>query len=178
MERRRVELPATIALGSNLGDREHSLRQAVQAIDALAGVVVVAASGIVESAALTPSGVDEDAPSYLNAVIRVRTALDPERLLDALNGIEHNLGRVRHERWGDRTIDLDLITAAGASMATERLTLPHPSAADRAFVLVPWLQIEPNATLPGHGPIADLVARLHESVRTYPAAPLLAEVDT
>lgn len=172
-ERLRVRLPAIIALGSNLGDREQNIRDAVRAIAAIDSVLVTDASGLVESAAVKPDGVDESAPAYLNAVIRVRTALDPDQLLDALNRIERALGRVRDVRWGDRTIDLDIVAFAGADRRTERLTLPHPRAAERAFVIVPWLQFAPAAVLPGYGPIAELPAAVSDSVRPFDAAPLL-----
>ncbi|MCY7326048.1 MAG: 2-amino-4-hydroxy-6-hydroxymethyldihydropteridine diphosphokinase, partial [Microbacteriaceae bacterium] len=173
-ERMRVELPAVIALGSNLGDREKALRDAVRAINALPGVVVSAASEIVESPALKPDGVDESAPSYLNAVIGVRSAISPEQLLDGLNEIEQRLGRVRTERWGDRTIDLDIITAAGPHKNNDRLTLPHPRAWQRGFVLVPWAQLNPAAQLPGHGPVAGLAAATTDVVLPYPAPPLMS----
>ncbi|GAB3142810.1 2-amino-4-hydroxy-6-hydroxymethyldihydropteridine diphosphokinase [Marisediminicola antarctica] len=175
-QRMRVELPAVIALGSNLGDREQALRDAVRAIDELPGVVVSAASEIVESPALKPDGVDESAPSYLNAVIAVRSAIGPQQLLDCLNEIEQRLGRVRTERWGDRTLDLDIITAAGPHENNDRLTLPHPRAWQRGFVLVPWAQMNPGAQLPGHGPVADLAAATTDVVLPYPAAPLMATV--
>ncbi len=172
----RARLPAVIALGSNLGDRERTLRDAVRAISALPGVTVTAASDIVESPALKPDGVDDQAPAYLNAVITVRSAMKPENLLAALNGIEADMGRVRAERWGDRTIDLDLITAAGTQVTSENLTLPHPRAYQRAFVLVPWLQIAPLANLPGYGRIAQLVQEVSDVVHPYAAAPLMDEV--
>ncbi|HEV7812879.1 MAG TPA: 2-amino-4-hydroxy-6-hydroxymethyldihydropteridine diphosphokinase [Leifsonia sp.] len=171
-----MQLPAVIALGSNLGDREQALRDAVAAIRALPGVTVTAASDIVESPAVKPAGVDASAPAYLNAVITVRSALPPDELLDALNEIERDLGRVRDIRWGDRTIDLDIITAGGTALRTERLTLPHPRAFERGFVLIPWLQIEPLAQLPGFGPVADLVRATTHLVRRFPATPLLEPV--
>lgn len=173
VQRMRVELPAIIALGSNLGDREQTLRDAIRAIHAIPGVVVTAASDIIESPALKPHGVDDSAPSYLNAVIRVRSALAPDGLLDAVNTIEADLGRVRNVHWGDRTIDIDLITAAGPHESTARLTLPHPRAWERGFVLVPWLQIDPTARLPGFGTVADLAAAATDTVLPFPAAPLL-----
>ena len=173
MQRMRVRLPAVIALGSNLGDREQALRDAVAAIDSLPGVTVTAASGIVESAAMTPHGVDRSAPSYLNAVIRVRSALDPDQLLDALTVIERDLGRVRGERWSDRTIDLDIIAFTGATRDGERLTIPHPRAWQRRFVLEPWLEIAPSAKLAGRGPVADLIDATTDEVRPWDAAPLL-----
>jgi 2-amino-4-hydroxy-6-hydroxymethyldihydropteridine diphosphokinase len=172
-ERLRVELPAVLSLGSNLGDREATLRSAVAQIGALEGVRVVAASGIVETAAVKPHGVDEDAPSYLNAVVVVRTALDPEHLLEALGGIEQQHGRVRDERWGDRTLDIDIVDMGGLRLESDRLTLPHPRAAERGFVLVPWLQLDPAATLPQHGRVDRLAAAADGDVHPYQARPLL-----
>lgn len=172
-QRMRVELPAVIALGSNLGDREATLRAAVSAIGRLSGVMLTAASGLVESAALKPDGVDETAPAYLNAVVRVRTALSPETLLAALHDIEAELGRERTEQWGDRTIDLDLISFAGLQRETQSVTLPHPRAWQRAFVLEPWLEIQPDARLPGRGLVADLARAASDTVTRYPAAPLI-----
>ncbi len=169
----RVELTAVLSLGSNLGDREATIRAAVRDIGALAGVVVTAASGLVETPALGPEGVDADAPAYLNAVVAVRSALDSSALLSALAGIEHAHGRVRDIRWGDRTLDIDIISYAGQHSHTPTLTLPHPRAAERAFVLAPWLQIEPDATLPGFGRVDELLAATGELPTPYPAEPLL-----
>lgn len=181
MSRMRVELPVVIALGSNLdgaqGGREQLLRIAVRAIDSLEGVRVTDVSGIVETPALKPDGVDESAPSYLNAVVLARVTLSPEMLLGALHGIEASLGRIREEVWGDRTIDLDLIDFGGLSRATEEITLPHPRAWQRAFVLAPWLQVQPDAVLAGAragegGRVADLLAATTDRVTEYPAEPL------
>ncbi|GAA3727727.1 hypothetical protein GCM10022239_00710 [Leifsonia bigeumensis] len=185
MSRMRVELPVVIALGSNLdgalGDREQLLRLAVRAIDSLVGVRVTDVSGIVETPALKPHGVDETAPSYLNAVVLARSALSPEMLLGALHGIEATLGRLREEVWGDRTIDLDLIDFGGLARATEEITLPHPRAWQRAFVLAPWLQVQPDAVLGGadgqRGRVADLLAATTDRVTEYPAAPLSEGLD-
>jgi len=170
--RTRVVLPAVIALGSNLGAREDNLRAAVADIAAIDGVTVVAASGIVESHAWKPAGVDETAPDYLNAVLLVTSALLPEQLLDQLNRIEAEHGRVRAERWGDRTLDLDIVTFGAMRISDDRLTLPHPRAWQRPFVLVPWVQVEPDARLADHGPIVDLDAASSDEVWAYPAAPL------
>ena len=90
----------------------------------------------------------------------VRTTLSPRRLLDLLHTIETDHGRVRGERWGDRTLDLDLIDFAGMQSSTEQLTLPHPRAHERAFVLGPWAEVAPESVLPGHGRVADLLAAL------------------
>jgi 2-amino-4-hydroxy-6-hydroxymethyldihydropteridine diphosphokinase len=170
--RQRVVLPAVIALGSNLGDRENNLRAAIADIAALDGVRVTAASGIVESFALKPEGVDEAAPNYLNAVVVVQSALLPEELLDALNRIEAEHGRVRAERWGDRTLDLDIISFGSITQHSERLTLPHPRAAERPFVIVPWLQADAAATLPGIGRVDSLPAATSAEVWPFVTAPL------
>ena len=154
--RRRIVLPAVIALGSNLGNREDNLRAAVHDIAALDDVVVTAVSGIVQSHAVKPTGTDADAPAYLNAVMLVQSALHPEALLKELNRIEADHGRVRVERWGDRTLDLDIIDFAGLQRDTDDLTLPHPRASERAFVIVPWMQVDPDAEIRGHGRIDSL----------------------
>jgi 2-amino-4-hydroxy-6-hydroxymethyldihydropteridine diphosphokinase len=145
----RVELPAVIALGSNLGDREAILRDAVRDLAATKGITVLRASSLIETPALKPDGVDEHAPAYLNAVVLVRTVLDPRALLDALHGIELAHGRERLEHWGDRTLDLDIVSMGGLRMLEPDLVIPHPRAHERAFVLAPWLEVEPDATLGG-----------------------------
>lgn len=163
---------AVLALGSNLGDREEIIRAGVRDIAALEGVELTAASGIVETPALKPDGVDTDAPAYLNAVVTVETTLDPHELLRALNGIERGHGRVRAERWGDRTLDIDIIEFGGLTLNSPDLTVPHPRAGIRAFVLAPWLQVQPEATLPALGRIDELLAATGETPSPYPAEPL------
>ncbi|MEO9014186.1 MAG: 2-amino-4-hydroxy-6-hydroxymethyldihydropteridine diphosphokinase [Terrimesophilobacter sp.] len=177
MTRIRAVLPAVIALGSNQGDRETTIRSAVQNIDAIDGVRVTAASGLVGSAALKLSGVDDSAPGYLNAVILVSSALPPEELLHRLQDIENAHGRVRLERWGDRTLDLDLIDFAGLERNSPDLTLPHPRAWERSFVLVPWAQIDAHARIPGRGLVADLLERATDAAWPVDTAPLLPEAD-
>ncbi|WP_394770906.1 2-amino-4-hydroxy-6-hydroxymethyldihydropteridine diphosphokinase [Lacisediminihabitans sp.] len=178
MTRQRIVLPAVIALGSNLGDREANLRDAVREIGSLDGVIVTAVSGIVESHAVKPDGVDESSPNYLNAVVLVRSALHPDDLLDALNRIEAEHGRVREERWGDRTLDLDIVAFDGLRRDDERLTLPHPRAWQRPFVLVPWLQADPDAELSGHGRVDALAAAVSPEVWAFDAAPLNEQATT
>jgi 2-amino-4-hydroxy-6-hydroxymethyldihydropteridine diphosphokinase len=90
----------------------------------------------------------------------VRTSLPPRKLLGLLNDLEREHGRVRGERWGDRTLDLDIIDYAGRQSSSEDLTLPHPRAHERTFVLRPWVEVAPEAELPGRGRIADLLAEL------------------
>lgn len=161
-----------LALGSNLGDREGTIRAGIRDVAALDGVELLAASGLVETPALKPDGVDEDAPAYLNAVVTAETTLEPDELLAALHAIEHGHGRVRDVRWGDRTLDLDIIDFDGRTIATDDLTVPHPRAAGRAFVLAPWLQVQPDAAIPGLGRIDALLAATGETPRPYPAEPL------
>ncbi len=177
MTRMRVVLPAVIALGSNQGDREATIRSAVRDIDAIDGVRVTAASGLVGSAALKPSGVDDSAPGYLNAVILVSSAVPPEELLQKLQDIENAHGRVRVERWGDRTLDVDLIDFAGLERNSPELILPHPRAWERSFVLAPWAQIDEHARIAGRGLVADLLARATDVAWPVDAAPLLPEAD-
>ena len=160
--KRLIEAPAVIALGANLGDRKATLLSAVRELAGTDGVQVTAISTVIETPALRPDGVDPDAPAYLNAVVLVSTTLTPVELLTVLNGIEKAHGRVRAERWGDRTLDLDLVDFAGITSSSELLTLPHPRAFERDFVLTPWLEVDPQAELPGHGPVAALVAALEK----------------
>jgi len=174
-QRIRVENRAVIALGSNLGDREVHLHSAIAQIGELAEVRVLAASDLVQTAAMKPGGVDVDAPRYLNAVVTVFTPLTAAELLDRLHEIELAHGRVRAERWGDRTLDLDIIVFGTTIASSPLLTLPHPRAAERAFVLAPWLQIEPDAVLPGAGRVAELLARLDDHAEPYRAVEVRAD---
>lgn len=157
---RRIESDAVIAIGSNLGDRVATFQAAVRALAEADGIEVTAISTPIETVALRPDGEDPEAPAYLNAVVLVRTTLAPRALLRLLNDIERENGRVRGERWGDRTLDLDIVDYAGMRSAMDDLTLPHPRAHERTFVLRPWAEVAPDAVLPGHGRVADLLAAL------------------
>lgn len=167
------ECVAVLALGSNQGKREQTIRAGIRDIAALPGVELTAASGLVETPALRPQGVDTDAPAYLNAVVMVRTTRAPHELLREVNLIEREHGRVRTTRWGDRTLDIDIIDFGGRTITTDDLTVPHPRAHERAFVLAPWLQIAPDAALPGCGRIDTLLAATGQTPVHYPAEPLL-----
>ena len=147
---------AFVGLGSNLGDAPATLRAAVQALHALPQTAVRQVSTFYRSAAIGPAG----QPDYCNAVAALDTALSPEPLLDALQAIEHGAGRVRGERWGPRTLDLDLLLHGDTVCRTERLTLPHPEMAFRDFVLWPLVEIAPDVRLPGLGPARALLAQL------------------
>lgn len=159
--KRLIRAPAVIAIGANLGDRRATMLAATREIADTDGVELTAISSVIETPALKPSGVDHDAPAYLNAVALITTTLTPDALLALLNGIERAHGRVRAERWGDRTLDLDIVDFAGIVSTSPRLTLPHPRAFERDFVLVPWLEVDPDAVLPGRGRVAELVAGLN-----------------
>lgn len=160
---------AVLALGSNLGDRRALIRQAIADIDDLIAVSVVAASSLFDSVAVKPDGVDPAAPGYLNACIIVHTTLTPHDLLAAVNAIEEDHGRVRVERWGDRTLDIDIITYGTAVVHDDRLTLPHPEAWQRDFVLAPWLEIDTAAVLPGRGSVRKLLAQTADEARSEAA---------
>jgi 2-amino-4-hydroxy-6-hydroxymethyldihydropteridine diphosphokinase len=172
-ERFEISLPVVLSLGSNLGDREATIRAAVAEIAATVGVTATAASSLVETAAHKLDGIDTDAPAYLNAVLMVQTTLQPGELLAALEHIEQQFGRLRDERWGDRTLDIDIVAMGGLTVNTDQLTIPHPRAADRAFVLVPWLQIDPDAQLAGLGRVDALLTQLDEPVNRLATEPLL-----
>lgn len=158
--KRRIEVDAVVALGGNQGDRATTLAAAVRDLAEAEGIELTNVSTFHETVALRLDGPDPGAPSYLNAVATIRTTLTPDALLALLHEIEARHGRVREERWGDRTLDLDLIEMGGIRVERDDLTLPHPRAAERDFVLRPWLEIDPDAVLPGHGRVADLLAGL------------------
>jgi 2-amino-4-hydroxy-6-hydroxymethyldihydropteridine diphosphokinase len=144
-----------LALGSNLGDRQDILQGAVDAIVGLPGVRVTAVSPVYET---VPVGGPAQ-PDYLNAVVLAVTTQPARDLLDRLHEIEAAFDRVRLVRWGPRTLDLDIIVVGGERSDNPELTLPHPRAHERAFVLAPWHDVDPVAVLPGHGPVAELLAQ-------------------
>lgn len=143
---------AVIALGANLGDRIGTLRAAVEAIAGLGTVLATSSAYETE-----PVGGPEQ-PAYLNAVVLLDTSLAPRELLAALQRIEAEHGRTREVRWGARTLDLDIIDIDGLVLDEPDLVLPHPRAHERAFVLVPWLEVQPEAVVAGHGSAAALLS--------------------
>ncbi|MCW8102387.1 2-amino-4-hydroxy-6-hydroxymethyldihydropteridine diphosphokinase [Streptomyces tauricus] len=147
---------AVISLGSNLGNRLETLQGAVDALEDTPGVRVKAVSPVYET---EPWGVEADSqPSYFNAVVVLKTTLPPSSLLERAHAVEEAFHRVRDERWGPRTIDVDIVAYADLVSDDPTLTLPHPRAHERAFVLAPWNDVEPEAQLPGRGPVAQLLA--------------------
>ncbi|MCK7627958.1 2-amino-4-hydroxy-6-hydroxymethyldihydropteridine diphosphokinase [Streptomyces sp. RS10V-4] len=149
---------AVISLGSNLGNRLETLQGAVDALEDTPGVRVKAVSPVYET---EPWGVEPGSqPSYFNAVVLIKTTLPPESLLERGHAIEEAFERVRDERWGPRTIDVDIVAYQDVVSDDPLLTLPHPRAHERAFVLVPWHDIDPEAEVPGRGAVAALLASL------------------
>jgi 2-amino-4-hydroxy-6-hydroxymethyldihydropteridine diphosphokinase len=149
---------AVLSLGANLGDRAGAIRTA---ITALKDDGLVARSTLYE----TPPWGPVEQPPYLNAVALVRGPRDAAGWLDLAHELERAAGRTREVRWGARTLDVDVVTVTGDDGAPvlsddPDLTLPHPRAHERAFVLVPWLALDPAAEIPGRGRVADLVAAL------------------
>ncbi|MFE6690732.1 2-amino-4-hydroxy-6-hydroxymethyldihydropteridine diphosphokinase [Streptomyces sp. NPDC057743] len=149
---------AVISLGSNLGNRLETLQGAVDALEDTPGVRVKAVSPVYET---EPWGVEAGSqPSYFNAVVLIKTTLPPESLLERGHAIEEAFERVRDERWGPRTIDVDILTYQNVVSDDPRLTLPHPRAHERAFVLVPWHDVDPEAEVPGRGDVASLLTEV------------------
>lgn len=148
---------AYVGLGSNLGDREATLREAVARLRAAPGVAVAAVSSYRETA---PVGV-EDQPMFLNAVAALETALEPRALLELLLATERGLGRTRTgPRFGPRVVDLDLLLYGGRRVAEPGLTVPHPRLHERAFVLEPLVELDERLVVPGRGTVAALLAAL------------------
>ena len=144
-------MKAVISLGANIGDANANLNLAIGLLREATQVLAV--SSYLQT---KPVGGPEQ-PDYLNAVAIIESELPAKDLLALLNGIETAMGRTREIHWGPRVIDLDLIQYGGLLVNDEKLTLPHPRAHERRFVLAPWFEIEPEAVLLTHGRISDLL---------------------
>ncbi|MET9493579.1 2-amino-4-hydroxy-6-hydroxymethyldihydropteridine diphosphokinase [Streptomyces sp. NPDC006552] len=146
---------AVLSLGANLGNRLETLQGAIDALEDTPGVRVKAVSPVYET---EPWGVEPGSqPSYFNAVVVLKTTLPPASLLERAHAVEEAFHRVRDERWGPRTLDVDIVAYAEVVSDDPTLTLPHPRAHERAFVLAPWHDVEPQAQLPGRGAVAELL---------------------
>ena len=148
-----------LGIGSNLGDRFAALQGAVDAVVATSGNRSVAVSPVYET---DPVGGPEQ-PDYLNAVITFDSGLEPAEILEMAQGIEVDAGRTREVRWGARTLDVDVLAIDDLVIADEMLTLPHPRAHERAFVLAPWHDLDPLGHLAGRGAVAELLAAVDAS---------------
>jgi 2-amino-4-hydroxy-6-hydroxymethyldihydropteridine diphosphokinase len=144
-------MKAVISLGANIGDAKANLDLAIGLLREATDVIALSSYSLTK-----PVGGPEQ-PDYLNAVAIVESELPAKDLLALLNGIETAMGRTREIHWGPRVIDLDLIQYGGLLVNDEKLTLPHPRAHERRFVLAPWFEIEPEAVLLTHGRISDLL---------------------
>jgi 2-amino-4-hydroxy-6-hydroxymethyldihydropteridine diphosphokinase len=163
---------AALGLGSNQGDRLATLQGAVDALAQTDGVDIAALSGIFET---DPVGGPQQ-PDFLNAVVVVLTSLSARELLVRAHEIEQQFGRVRSERWGPRTLDIDVLAVGDELVDESDLVVPHPRAGERAFVLLPWLDADPGAALPGRRPVTELLAGLDSAgVRSRPDLSLHAE---
>jgi 2-amino-4-hydroxy-6-hydroxymethyldihydropteridine diphosphokinase len=147
-------MKAVVALGANIGDPHEQMDLAIAMLKEATQVIAVSSYY-----ATKPVGGPEQ-PDYINAVCTLESELPALDLLSLLHGIEKSLGRERIERWGPRTIDLDLIQYGALLSKAEELELPHPRAFERRFVLEPWHEIEPDAVLLTHGKVSDLLAQL------------------
>jgi len=150
-------MKAVIALGANLEDPETAIELALSLLEL--STDLISRSNLYST---KPVG-GPPQPDYINAVAIIDSELPAHDLLGLLNGIEKSMGRVRNERWGPRVIDLDLIVYGDLQNEDESLTLPHPRAHERRFVLEPWLEIDPDAYLPKHGLVRDILAKLPPS---------------
>jgi 2-amino-4-hydroxy-6-hydroxymethyldihydropteridine diphosphokinase len=147
-------MKAVIALGSNLGNRELNIDSAIAELAKIIEITHLSTNHETD-----PVGGPEQ-PKYLNAIAIAETELEPEELLTAMLDIENKLGRKREIHWGPRILDLDLITFGDEVMDSEFLVLPHPRAHERRFVLEPWLEIEPDAYIPGIGKVESILQRI------------------
>jgi 2-amino-4-hydroxy-6-hydroxymethyldihydropteridine diphosphokinase len=147
-------MKAVVALGANIGDPHEQMDLAIAMLKEATQVTAVSSYYVTK-----PVGGPEQ-PDYINAVCTLESELPALDLLSLLHGIEKSLGRERIERWGPRTIDLDLIQYGALLSKAEELELPHPRAFERRFVLEPWHEIEPDAVLLTHGKVSDLLAQL------------------
>lgn len=160
---------AYLGLGSNLGDRLATLQRAVDLLGGTPGIDVVACSRVWETA---PVG-GPPQPHFLNVVIRVETSLAPPELLLAGNAVESALDRVRDVRWGPRTVDIDVLTIDGFVSSDPHLTVPHPRMTERAFVLLPLLDLDPDPVLSDATRVLDVPLGPDAVGGAYPVAPPL-----
>ena len=145
-----------LSLGSNLGDRLDHLSKAVTTLAKQPKIKVLKVSSVYQTKPV--GGPEQD--DYLNAVVKIQTELSALELLGVTQSIENNEGRVREVRWGPRTLDIDVLTYDDLISADDKLTLPHPRISERAFVLVPFFEIDPQATISGLGKVADLYQQI------------------
>jgi 2-amino-4-hydroxy-6-hydroxymethyldihydropteridine diphosphokinase len=150
------------SLGSNMGDSASILQEAVDYLAETPDLIVVDVSPVYET---KPVGDIQDQPDFLNLIVVAESTLEPLTLLDRAQAIEENFGRTRDLRHGPRTLDIDIIMV-GKRISEDSIELPHPRAHERAFVLVPWSDIDPAAEIAGHGRVVDLLDEVDTSTVT------------
>lgn len=159
MKVQRAEISTVyIGLGSNLHEPLRQIRRAIQALERIPATHIVADSGLYSSKPLVPASGAIAQADYLNAVVKIETQLGPHELLDYLQQVEQEQGREREQRWGPRTIDLDILLFDDRQTRDERLILPHPGIAQRSFVLYPLHSIDATLDIPGHGMLGELIS--------------------
>ncbi|OOF57850.1 2-amino-4-hydroxy-6-hydroxymethyldihydropteridine diphosphokinase [Rodentibacter genomosp. 2] len=155
-------ITAYVALGSNLNTPSKQLNSALKAIENLPQTRFIAVSSFYQSKPLGP----QDQPDYVNAVAKIETALSPLSLLDELQRIENEQGRVRLRRWGERTLDLDILLYGNEIIQNERLIIPHYDMYNREFVIIPLMEIEPDFIFPDGKKLAELALNfIHHSMK-------------
>ncbi len=152
-----------IGLGSNLDNPEQQIASALQSLSEIKDSRLISDSGLFKSPPMGP----QDQPDYLNAAALIETELNAELLLDQLQAIENQHGRIRTRHWGERTLDLDILLYGDEIVNTERLTVPHAGLAEREFVLYPLQKINPELNVPGKGNIMDLIEACPDSGIEY-----------
>jgi 2-amino-4-hydroxy-6-hydroxymethyldihydropteridine diphosphokinase len=157
---------AVLGLGGNVGDRRANLAHAIEGLSVHPSIQVAAVSALYE----TPPWGKTDQPAFLNAAIRIETELSPRALLDVALEVERRLGRERIERWGPRTVDIDLLLFGDETIAESGLHVPHPRLHERAFALAPLVDVLPEATIGGR-PAAEWLAVAHSAGMTRLAGP-------
>jgi 2-amino-4-hydroxy-6-hydroxymethyldihydropteridine diphosphokinase len=147
-----------IGLGSNMESPRQHITTAIQSLSEIQSTRMIKKSSLYKSKPVGP----QDQDDYINAVVQIETELEPIELLNCLQEIENEHGRVRNERWGPRTLDLDILMIDEETIQNDRLTIPHPEISNRSFVLVPLAEIAPDCRIPGKGLARDLLLDLDQ----------------
>ena len=145
---------AYIGLGSNMKSPKQQIKSAIKSIEEIAAIQVLSVSSLYKSKPIGPQNQDD----YINAVAKIDTDLMPHELLECMQGIENEQGRIRKERWGPRTLDLDILMFGDEIIKDDKLTIPHSDIENRSFVLAPLAEIDFNCLIPGKGMVRDLLA--------------------
>ena len=150
---------AYIGLGSNMNSPIKQIKSAIKSIEEIASTEITDVSSLYKSKPVGPQNQDD----YINAVVKIETELMPYQLLECVQEIEKQHGRIRGERWGPRVIDLDILMYGNEIMIDQKLTIPHPEIHNRSFVLVPLAEIDSDCEIPGKGSVSDLLATIDKS---------------